>query len=465
MKPATYGIKSVTGNIRSGLTLFGRKPASSTRFTASIGAITALLLVLLLIDSAIALATLFPTVRFSIWGLHSFALFTCALLAINGLVVAGRPWQFARVLTMWVSGLVCLYLPVQILIILALSMQWSTRTITTLVIIVAGLHITLLYRISRQSLYRTHTKSAVVSVAATGLLVTLIAIVPDTKLWIYDWSADTGDNQSEIPRLNTEDVYYKQAALIQKATDKIKPQKDGVKELFLLGFGGEGDNVFKNETLSVQSIADAKLGTTGHSSVLINNADTIDLHPIASVHNLRAMLKILSSKMNTDEDVLMLYLTSHGSTDHQLSVKLDDLDLNALPAEVLADIVKSSGIKWKVIIVSACYSGGFIAPLKDEHTVVITAARHDRTSFGCESENDYTYFGNAYFNEAINAGHTIIESFSIAKASISRREQQEELTPSEPQIFIGSGVNGYLDDLTTALPFSTSNPGVPEYGQ
>ena len=54
-----------------------------------------------------------------------------------------------------------------------------------------------------------------------------------------------------------------------------------------------------------------------------------------------------------------------------------------------------------VIVISACYSGGFIDALKDERTLVMTAARADRTSFGCSDDSDFTYFGRALFAEAL----------------------------------------------------------------
>ena len=464
MSSVPHGITRLATNIREGLTLFGKNPASGAKFSFDIGPIAALLCLLLALDSAIALAFLYPSARFSVWGLHSFALVICSLLIITWLIVANAKtqWQFARVLTMWLSGLIFIVVPLKIVTSLGQSMEFFASIAESVGAIAIALHVLLLYRISRHGLYQTRLKSGAVSLIATTLFLGFNSAVPNTDLWVYDWSATLYDNQVEAEVINTEDVYYKQAALIEQATDNIQPQTDGVKELFFLGFGGEGDNVFKNETLSVQSIVDEKLNASGRSAVLINNADTIDIHPIASVHNLRAMLKNISAKMNLEEDVLMLYLTSHGSRDHQLSVELDYLDLNRLSAEELAAAINETPVKWKVIIISACYSGGFIEPLKDDHTVVITAARNDRTSFGCESENEFTYFGNAYFNEAIAAGKNILESFSVAKTSIALREAAEELTPSEPQIFVGAAVNGYLDDIGLAVSVTASNGGEGE---
>ncbi len=56
------------------------------------------------------------------------------------------------------------------------------------------------------------------------------------------------------------------------------------------------------------------------------------------------------------------------------------LPLRDLTGETLAEALRESGIKWRVIVISACHAGAFIEPLQDENTIVITAARADRSS-------------------------------------------------------------------------------------
>ena len=68
------------------------------------------------------------------------------------------------------------------------------------------------------------------------------------------------------------------------------------------------------------------------------------------------------------------------------------------------------------MVISACYSGGFLDALKDEDTLMITAARHDRQSFGCADENEFTYFGRAYFEEALPQASWFQEAFRKAEA-------------------------------------------------
>jgi hypothetical protein len=98
------------------------------------------------------------------------------------------------------------------------------------------------------------------------------------------------------------------------------------------------------------------------------------------------------------------------------------MNLPALGAKELGAILAASGIRWKVVVVSACYAGGFIGPLKDDGTLVITAARHDRSSFGCADENDFTYFGRAYFKEALPKSRSFQAAFTQADKLIDEWE-------------------------------------------
>ena len=84
-----------------------------------------------------------------------------------------------------------------------------------------------------------------------------------------------------------------------------------------------------------------------------------------------------------------------------------------------------SGIRNRVIVISACYSGGFLDVLKDEYSLIMTAARRDRQSFGCGDTSVFTYFGEAYFVQALTREYSFIKAFYAAKRSIEQREAHE----------------------------------------
>jgi hypothetical protein len=76
--------------------------------------------------------------------------------------------------------------------------------------------------------------------------------------------------------------------------------------------------------------------------------------------------------------------------------------------------------------------------------VVITSAREDRTSFGCGADSDITYFGRAWLVDALNKTPDFIAAFGQAKTEIAGWETKDSLTPSEPQIDIGKGIEDKL---------------------
>jgi hypothetical protein len=108
-------------------------------------------------------------------------------------------------------------------------------------------------------------------------------------------------------------------------------------------------------------------------------------------------------------------------------------------------MLDEAGIRWRILIVSACYSGGFLPALADENTLVITAARADRTSFGCGVDSDFTYFGRALLIEALNETLDWEQAFALAQAKVAEREAEEDLEPSEPQIAMGAALRAHLD--------------------
>jgi hypothetical protein len=151
--------------------------------------------------------------------------------------------------------------------------------------------------------------------------------------------------------------------------------------------------------------------------------------------------------MDLERDVLILAISSHGSEDAVIAVSNSDMPLQSLTAEDLANVLKDAGIKWRVIIISACFAGGFIEALRDPKTIVITAAAADRTSFGCSNDSDLTYFGEAFYRDALPGAPSLRAAFESAKAAIAVRERAEHQTPSNPQAWFGADLEARLDGI------------------
>jgi len=155
--------------------------------------------------------------------------------------------------------------------------------------------------------------------------------------------------------------------------------------------------------------------------------------------------------MNREEDLLFLFLTSHGSKDHQFSLDLWPIKFHELDPPKLRALLDESGIKNRVVVVSACYSGGFVESLKSEDTLVITASAADKNSFGCSDDADWTYFGRAYFDEALRTTYSFVEAFELANPVIAAREVKEDFTPSDPRLALGAAIKPKLAQLERQL--------------
>ena len=252
--------------------------------------------------------------------------------------------------------------------------------------------------------------------------------------------------------LDVERITHEQPLLMARAAGTLADERPGVTDLYFLGFGGYAyQDVFMKEVVSVRTLFDRRFDTHGRSVALVNNLKTLDVLPLANQSNLAGALQGLAQRMNTEEDVLFLFLTSHGSEDHRLASEFHPFAADHLSANQLDQMLDQSGIKWRIVVVSACFSGGFIDALQDDHSLIITAARSDRTSFGCNHLNDYTYFGQAYFDQQLREQSSFVDAFHDAVATITARERSERLPPSEPQISLGRAMSGKLRELENRI--------------
>jgi hypothetical protein len=144
--------------------------------------------------------------------------------------------------------------------------------------------------------------------------------------------------------------------------------------------------------------------------------------------------------MDPRRDILFLSLSSHGSDEPLLAVSNGNLPLGQLSGEQLAAALRDAGIRWRIIVISACHAGAFIEPLKDADTIVLTAAAADRTSFGCSDDRDLTYFGEAFYRDALPRASSLEQAFALTRTAIAAREQAEQVTPSDPQAWFGSRI-------------------------
>ncbi len=236
-----------------------------------------------------------------------------------------------------------------------------------------------------------------------------------------------------------------QGRLLDEAIAAI-PASTPERELYAVTLAGDGkQSVFMREADYVSQLMRERFGAHG-SVTLVNHREHMADRPLATRENLTRVVQALAERTG-EEDLVFIYLTSHGSRHHELNLDQPRLQLADLPASELAALLAPLKDRNKVVVISACYSGGFIPPLKDEKTLVMTAARADRVSFGCSEENDFTYFGRALFAEALGETDNLERAFELARERVAEREQSDGFEPSEPQIWAPRGVVQHWRDL------------------
>ncbi|HEX4584638.1 MAG TPA: C13 family peptidase [Burkholderiaceae bacterium] len=268
-----------------------------------------------------------------------------------------------------------------------------------------------------------------------------------TRIWV---AADEGSDGSAEGGAGTEQVLYAQADLLEDSLDRLAPGRPGVTELYSITFAGSGsEDVFLSEALGVNQIMADLFDTADRSIVLANSQKHPGQTPFATVTALQRALATVAERMDESEDILFLFLTAHGSPDHTLDVSLAPYQLEQLTPVRLRQLLDESGIRFRVIVVSACYSGGFVRTLASPDTMVITASGADRASFGCRDGRQWTDFGRAYFKEALPATGSFEGALQRARELIAQREAAAKLTPSEPQISVGDAIRERLQALHT----------------
>ena len=224
-----------------------------------------------------------------------------------------------------------------------------------------------------------------------------------------------------------------QGRLLDDALANVPASTPAV-ELYTLTVGGDGkQSVFLRESDYVSNMLASRFGAFGQIR-LVNHREHLIDRPMATRENLRRAALTLAERSGP-EDLVFIYLTSHGTSEHELVLDQPRMELADLPADELAAVLAPLKNRDKIIVISSCYSGGFIPALKDERTLVMTASRADRVSFGCSEEANFTYFGDALFAQALNQTDDLEQAFKLARATVAERELADGFEASEPQIW------------------------------
>jgi hypothetical protein len=262
------------------------------------------------------------------------------------------------------------------------------------------------------------------------------------------WAQD----KAAAPKVSPAEAKYdnpQQAALIKQQIATLAPQQKGVTDVYAIGVAGWAtQDVFVKELEGALASIGKVLPLNGGTVRLINSPATVEKIPLASRHNIAAAVRGVGKVLDKDEDVLLLFMTSHGGK-RGFGVQLPAIAVQMTPGEVAA-ILKKEGIRNRVIIVSACYSGLFVKPLADDNTIILTSADEKSSSFGCKAGRDWTYFGDALFNHSLKPGKDFSGAFAGAKILIQGWEMLDGFAPSNPQGHFGAALVRKLRPLFDA---------------
>ena len=240
-------------------------------------------------------------------------------------------------------------------------------------------------------------------------------------------------------------------ARMSDALVKLPPQRPGVVDTYVLSVSLWNEPVFENEAREAAKVLARRYDAAERTIVLSagRGQGAARTFPSFSPNNFNAALGRIGKLADPNEDLVIVFITSHGSPDGNVVAQESGRLMGGIRAPHLRASLQQAGIKTKLVLVSACFAGNYILPFSNDDTVILTAAAADKTSFGCEPSRDWTYFGDAMFNHALRGGESIMDAFAMARGIItkweddlhaqwaakpaSQRAREQEPQPSNPQ--------------------------------
>jgi hypothetical protein len=179
-----------------------------------------------------------------------------------------------------------------------------------------------------------------------------------------------------------------------------------------------------------------------HMGVLPTNIKELSMNPRERKHgsvpssavNLSGALRDLSVG---DQDACLIHMTSHGSPQGFYL-----RNGGYITPQALDKILDSScGDRPTVVLISACYSGVFVGPaMQKKNRIILTAARQDRTSFGCSRENEYTYWDSCLI-DSLPKSDSWKSLYGNLQQCVETKESRGRFKPSLPQAYFGEEVS------------------------
>ena len=204
----------------------------------------------------------------------------------------------------------------------------------------------------------------------------------------------------------------------------------------VLAAGDDAEPVFDDATRALAR----RLVASGVPSANIHrlSASSAELRHGVEPATAENLLRQIADLPARPGDHCFVFMTSHGEHDAGLWLARSQRALH--PEELAQALSRGCAMVPTVVIVSGCYTGGFAAgPMAEPNRIILTAARRDRPSFGCQVERTYTVFDQCLLG-ALPQSANWQAVFSRTSRCVSRQEHARGELPSEPQAYFGSAV-------------------------
>ncbi|MFM9915601.1 MAG: C13 family peptidase [Rhizobacter sp.] len=294
---------------------------------------------------------------------------------------------------------------------------------------------------------------AIVLNAALNVAVPVWA--PPTSYWAAVESHHASPNAVEPPAfMPTQAVIEAQMRTLPDALARLQPGRPGVVDLYAITFAPYAEeDVFSREASLVSELMRTRFDARQRVVQLQNQARTAGEMPWATPVNLKRSIERIAALMNRDEDILFIHLTSHGARDGRLAASFEPLAIDEVTPQQLVAWLDDAGVRYRVISISACFSGSWIEPLSGPGTLVMTAADALHTSYGCGRKSELTFFGRAMYDEQLRHTHSFEAAHAAVRPLIEQREKEAGKTDgySNPQIAVGRAIRGPLHSLEQRL--------------
>lgn len=248
---------------------------------------------------------------------------------------------------------------------------------------------------------------------------------------------------------------YTEASRLQLVLSSLAPQRPGVRDVYFLAIGGDGTSgVFSREVDWVSEQLGGVLDLKRRQVKLVNGGG--DELPLATRTSVHEALNALDGLMDPEEDLLLVHIVSHGTSNGELVLDTRNMPLNNLTVADGKQWLNALKVKHQWIVVSACYSGQWVNALASPRRAVFASAAQDRTSFGCGDDSERTWFSRALYGEDMGAGiHDPDAWFAAASGRVTAMEQEQGIAEEEhslPQKSVGKGFVSWWQSETLTAP-------------